>query len=197
MICGCAVLWLAVVGCGWSLTVFFRGSAVKAGGRIVQGQFFKARQLALSSGIAQFVHIRTTGSLPPTIQLFGDSNRNGLLDFAAVGVATSNAPGADVPAGELIPLDGECRCEEGGHEPAGPVVAPLAVPALVPAPAVPPPAPFEITYRFLPNGTCARLGTTTNLAAGDCDFRLVGPRSRLSIFVNPAGGKIQRMVFSQ
>ncbi|MBI5368472.1 MAG: prepilin-type N-terminal cleavage/methylation domain-containing protein, partial [Planctomycetes bacterium] len=93
---------------------FLKGSTCKHGGRILQGQFFKARQLAASKRMNHYLRIESTGQagtgqLGTTLRIFEDTNLNRQFNPPAPpGVALmageGTANGSDNIVGELVSL---------------------------------------------------------------------------------------------
>lgn len=188
---------LSVAGILWALLGQGGGrvSTLKQGARIIQGQFFRARQCAASARIDHFLRICTTPQRSSTIQLFADTNHNGRLDVPGEGIQGKDADGADQRTFESVSLPAGAYCDESDSAawPAGGGQGAAAQPAATVK------SEMVLVFHFRPDGTCSRILAAARPpnAGGDCDFRVVSVdgKSDLRIFVDPAMGKISKMVY--
>ncbi|MBI3272337.1 MAG: prepilin-type N-terminal cleavage/methylation domain-containing protein [Planctomycetes bacterium] len=201
------------------LSGFLRGSTVKQAGRILQGQFFKARQLAASQRMYHFMRIETSIERASTIRIYADTNLNRTFNPPNIVIATEvlNAANPDNVVGDVVPLPRGCYIGAGvaGSAALSDPVTDLPQPGDYilqpgnPAPGAANPTQV-IDYAFLPDGTCRRIGTNdrqfappaantpyANFSGQQADVVIVQEdgRSRLLVDVNPMGGKIQKMIF--
>jgi hypothetical protein len=88
------------------LSGFLKGSICKHGGRILQGQFFKARQLAASKRMYHFLRLETTQERLTTCRIFEDSNLNRQFNppILALPNEALNAASPDNQVGDVTPL---------------------------------------------------------------------------------------------